>query len=288
MLHTLTSRICETSQHHITFLSFITHQGEDGNTFDALSTVDSHANNSWSYKSALNLLSKNDNSGLGAQVERTSVASIIAAARSNLRRGEDVPKEEDALGGSGQEEGDGSDGSSGSDSEDGDESDGSSSSDDEVDDQRVAHSMESDVLKVRERPEMSKKKKAKEAAAPPKDEKGSSSESNEDDASSSEGGSESGSESDNSDVEQENEDEDEIKEAAKAAAFFDSSQVTTTRESEGIDSFSQLGLSRPLLRGVASMGFVTPTPIQSSVLPVALAGRDVCASAVTGSEFIHT
>ncbi|EED95637.1 predicted protein, partial [Thalassiosira pseudonana CCMP1335] len=50
-----------------------------------------------------------------------------------------------------------------------------------------------------------------------------------------------------------------------------------------IDSFSQLGLSRPLLRGVASMGFVTPTPIQASVLPVAMAGRDVCASAVTGS-----
>eukprot|EP00804_Cyclotella_cryptica_P001901 CCRYP_007344-RE/>CCRYP_007344-RE protein AED:0.44 eAED:0.44 QI:0/-1/0/1/-1/1/1/0/157 len=31
------------------------------------------------------------------------------------------------------------------------------------------------------------------------------------------------------------------------------------------------------------MGFVTPTPIQASVLPVAMAGRDVCASAVTGS-----
>lgn len=31
------------------------------------------------------------------------------------------------------------------------------------------------------------------------------------------------------------------------------------------------------------MGFVRPTPIQSSVIPVALAGRDVCASAVTGS-----
>ena len=31
------------------------------------------------------------------------------------------------------------------------------------------------------------------------------------------------------------------------------------------------------------MGFVQPTPVQSSVIPVALAGRDVCASAVTGS-----
>ena len=31
------------------------------------------------------------------------------------------------------------------------------------------------------------------------------------------------------------------------------------------------------------MGFVTPTLIQASVLPVVLAGRDVCASAVTGS-----
>lgn len=69
-------------------------------------------------------------------------------------------------------------------------------------------------------------------------------------------------------------------EAAKAAAFFDSQPIADNNDTT---VFAQLTLSRPLLRGVAAMGFVRPTPIQSSVIPVALAGRDVCASAVTGS-----
>ena len=69
------------------------------------------------------------------------------------------------------------------------------------------------------------------------------------------------------------------KEAAKVAAFFD----TETALYGTADVFNQLNLSRPLLRGVASMGFVKPTPIQAAVIPVALAGRDICASAVTGS-----
>jgi ATP-dependent RNA helicase DDX27 len=47
--------------------------------------------------------------------------------------------------------------------------------------------------------------------------------------------------------------------------------------------FSELSLSRPLLRAVEAMGYITPTPIQSAVIPLAMAGRDVCASAVTGS-----
>jgi len=47
--------------------------------------------------------------------------------------------------------------------------------------------------------------------------------------------------------------------------------------------FSQLNLSRPLLRAVERSGYTNPTPIQGKVIPIALAGRDVCASAVTGS-----
>ena len=47
--------------------------------------------------------------------------------------------------------------------------------------------------------------------------------------------------------------------------------------------FSQLNLSRSLLRGIEAAGYVTPTPIQVQVVPLAMAGRDVCASAVTGS-----
>ena len=80
-------------------------------------------------------------------------------------------------------------------------------------------------------------------------------------------------------VDQDSNDDDE-EEKAKAAAYFDSHDSTADH---GDVVFAQLTLSRPLLRGVAAMGFVRPTPIQTSVIPVALAGRDVCASAVTGS-----
>jgi hypothetical protein len=47
--------------------------------------------------------------------------------------------------------------------------------------------------------------------------------------------------------------------------------------------FSQLNLSRPFLRAIEAMGYTHPTPIQAQVIPYALAGRDICASAVTGS-----
>jgi ATP-dependent RNA helicase DDX27 len=77
-------------------------------------------------------------------------------------------------------------------------------------------------------------------------------------------------------------DDDEAKEEAeKASKFFDTQ--SSKPSTEEIEVFAQLTLSRPLLRGVASMGYVKPTPIQSSVIPMALAGRDICASAVTGS-----
>ncbi len=259
-------------------------QGEDGISFDALSsTLDGSTGvdkNAWSYKSALALLSSNDNAGMGAEVERTSVASIIAAARSNLRRGKGDEEENDKA-----KAEDGSD-SSTSDSNNEDEDDasddgsssGSSSSDDEVDDaDKAAHSMELDVLKVQERPQ--RKKKGKEASSATVVES-----TNEEDNESSSGDDDDEEEEEEEDVEGDDDSEEERKEASKAAAFFDSSHIATTQDST-IDSFSQLGLSRPLLRGVASMGFVSPTPIQASVIPVALAGRDVCASAVTGSEF---
>ena len=48
-------------------------------------------------------------------------------------------------------------------------------------------------------------------------------------------------------------------------------------------SFEDLELSKPLLRAVEQLGFSKPTPIQSAVVPLALAGRDIAASATTGS-----
>jgi ATP-dependent RNA helicase DDX27 len=71
------------------------------------------------------------------------------------------------------------------------------------------------------------------------------------------------------------------------ASFFDSVMDTSTPlgpngETQDI-LFSQLNLSRPLLRAIEASGYVAPTPVQSKVIPLAMAGRDVCASAVTGS-----
>ncbi|TIB28979.1 hypothetical protein E3P86_03766 [Wallemia ichthyophaga] len=49
------------------------------------------------------------------------------------------------------------------------------------------------------------------------------------------------------------------------------------------NTFSSLALSRPILKAISSLGFTQPTPIQKSVLPVALAGKDIVGQAVTGS-----
>ncbi|XP_021755301.1 DEAD-box ATP-dependent RNA helicase 28-like isoform X2 [Chenopodium quinoa] len=48
-------------------------------------------------------------------------------------------------------------------------------------------------------------------------------------------------------------------------------------------SFLELNLSRPLLRACEALGYSKPTPIQAACIPLAMAGRDICASAITGS-----
>jgi ATP-dependent RNA helicase RhlE len=48
-------------------------------------------------------------------------------------------------------------------------------------------------------------------------------------------------------------------------------------------SFADFQLHPDLLRGVASLGFQAPTPIQRDAIPPALAGRDLLACAMTGS-----
>ena len=47
--------------------------------------------------------------------------------------------------------------------------------------------------------------------------------------------------------------------------------------------FSDLGLSAPVLGALAAEGYSTPTPIQSQAIPSALAGRDLCGIAQTGT-----
>nr|CAG4641659.1 EOG090X059J [Eurycercus lamellatus] len=60
--------------------------------------------------------------------------------------------------------------------------------------------------------------------------------------------------------------------------FFDESLLC-----EPAQSFHEMNLSRPLMKAIASMNFVHPTPIQSATIPVALLGRDICGCAATGT-----
>src|ERR1700736_4798576 len=48
-------------------------------------------------------------------------------------------------------------------------------------------------------------------------------------------------------------------------------------------TFDTLGLSPVLLRAVREQGFTVPTPVQAGAIPPALEGRDVLATAQTGT-----
>ena len=49
------------------------------------------------------------------------------------------------------------------------------------------------------------------------------------------------------------------------------------------NTFAQLGLNEHILAGVEALGFTTPTPVQEQAIPLILEGRDVVASAQTGT-----
>lgn len=50
-----------------------------------------------------------------------------------------------------------------------------------------------------------------------------------------------------------------------------------------ISAFAALGLSEPVLRAIAEMGYTQPTPIQAQAIPTVLMGRDVLGCAQTGT-----
>ncbi|GBG28354.1 ATP-dependent RNA helicase DRS1 [Hondaea fermentalgiana] len=54
-------------------------------------------------------------------------------------------------------------------------------------------------------------------------------------------------------------------------------------QAAAIETFAQLNLSRPLIRATQVLKFEKPTPIQARSIPYAMAGRDICGSAATGS-----
>lgn len=76
-------------------------------------------------------------------------------------------------------------------------------------------------------------------------------------------------------------------EEANLEAFFAPEESSTLRSSSDSQkssrNFQAMSLSRPILRGLAAMGFASPTPIQKRTIPIALLGKDVVGGAVTGS-----
>ncbi|KAL9103824.1 MAG: hypothetical protein Q9163_001179 [Psora crenata] len=75
-------------------------------------------------------------------------------------------------------------------------------------------------------------------------------------------------------------------EQAKRDAFFapeEPAPPSGTLRAARANGFQSFSLSRPILRGIASVGFSNPTPIQRKTVPVALLGKDVVGGAVTGS-----
>ncbi|RAL05244.1 putative ATP-dependent RNA helicase DRS1 [Aspergillus ibericus CBS 121593] len=88
-----------------------------------------------------------------------------------------------------------------------------------------------------------------------------------------------------SDAESDVESEVDEEEAEKRKAFFapEEEKTSETAAADAKRSFQEFNLSRPILRGLAGVNFSNPTPIQRKTIPVALLGKDIVGSAVTGS-----
>ncbi|KAF9985058.1 nucleolar DEAD-box protein required for synthesis of 60S ribosomal subunit [Mortierella antarctica] len=97
--------------------------------------------------------------------------------------------------------------------------------------------------------------------------------------------------------EEESESEDENEEEAESESDDEEEQETeyqkerkrayfapeTDNPVDVAETFATMNLSRPILKGLAQVGFVQPTQIQARTIPVALMGKDICGGAVTGS-----
>lgn len=77
--------------------------------------------------------------------------------------------------------------------------------------------------------------------------------------------------------------ETDAEEEAKRKAFFAPEETSKTEKKKDALSFQAMSLSRPILRGLAAVGFSKPTPIQAKAIPVSLMGKDLVGGAVTGS-----
>ncbi|KAI1822526.1 P-loop containing nucleoside triphosphate hydrolase protein [Xylaria intraflava] len=89
---------------------------------------------------------------------------------------------------------------------------------------------------------------------------------------------------DDADRSDDTDEEEDPEEAAKREAFFAPEETDKPLVKPGTkSSFQTMSLSRPILRGLNSVGFNAPTPIQAKTIPLALEGKDLVGGAVTGS-----
>ncbi|KAK3995961.1 putative ATP-dependent RNA helicase drs-1 [Cladorrhinum sp. PSN332] len=86
------------------------------------------------------------------------------------------------------------------------------------------------------------------------------------------------------DADSESDAEEDAEEAAKRKEFFAEEHIELAKGGKGERAnFQSMSLSRPILRGLTTVGFTKPTPIQAKTIPIALMGKDVVGGAVTGS-----
>lgn len=71
--------------------------------------------------------------------------------------------------------------------------------------------------------------------------------------------------------------------AEEMAKFYAPAEESEQAKAQVHKTFNSLDLSRPILKGLTSLGYVKPSPIQSATIPIALLGKDIIAGAVTGS-----
>ena len=83
-----------------------------------------------------------------------------------------------------------------------------------------------------------------------------------------------------SDNEDDRDEESDAEARALKDAYFAPAEETLTTSIKGFDT---MDLSRSILKALSAMNFHDPTQIQSRTIPIALQGKDIVGSAVTGS-----
>lgn len=73
------------------------------------------------------------------------------------------------------------------------------------------------------------------------------------------------------------------KSAPQGGKAITSNQALTSSSIPPFSAMPGASLSRPLLLGLSSLNLTTPTPIQAQTIPVALLGKDIVGSSITGS-----